>query len=137
LGLLKNKIKMMITDKHLIALAELFTHYENIDMVKEYAFFDISKWSIVRNNVDSSNVKRAAYNILNELLVLEFRSGEFYTYFDVPSTTFWQLINKEARATTDGENQWGSWYVGKPSVGAGVWQFLRDRFAYVKGQYIS
>jgi hypothetical protein len=124
-------------DKHLVALAELFTYLGDIDMVREYAFFDMSKWSVVQNYVPSSNVKRAAYNTLNQMLVLEFREGGYYTYFDVPSYVFWQLMNKAALATTDGENQWGSWYVGKPSVGAGVWQFLRDKYAYVKGQYIS
>lgn len=92
-----------------------------------------NKWSIVQNNVISSNVKRAAYNVLSETLVLEFREGGYYTYNSVPSSVFWSLVNKEAKATTDGSNEWGSWYVGKPSVGAGVHQFLIDKYPYRKG----
>lgn len=91
------------------------------------------RWSIVQNYIISSNVKRAAYNVLTEMLVLEFNEGGYYTYYDVPSSTFWSLVNKEAQATTDGSNEWGSWYVGKPSVGAGVHQFLVDKYPYQKG----
>ncbi len=120
-------------EDHLISLTHLFTHLGNIDMVREYTFFDMSRWSIVQNSVPSSNIRRAAYNVLQELLVLEFQEGDFYTYFDVPSYIFWQLMNKTALATTTGSNQWGSWYVGKPSVGAGVWQYLRDKYSYKKG----
>jgi hypothetical protein len=89
----------------------------------------MKKW---RRNADSSNVDRVMYNDESNELFVKFNSGSIYTYYDVSFSDFLDLIAPNALATTEGENQWGSWYPGKPSIGAGVHQIL-EKYNYSKG----
>lgn len=92
-------------------------------------------WSIIKNT-NSSNVKRFAYSANTGLLVIEFQNGVFYTYFNVDTQSFWDFALLKARAKTYGENENGVWWKGKPSFGAGVHQYLKNRFNYVRGGII-
>ncbi len=95
------------------------------------------RWSIVKNFVNSSNVKRYAYNAQTQLLVVQFRSGAYYTYFGVDGASFWNFALGNAVARTEGEKDDFKWFPGKtPSVGAGVWRWLRDKFNYQRGGVI-
>ena len=85
-------------------------------------YVELKKW---RNNATSSNVDKVLFNDETLELVIKFNDGEVYTYYDVPFDVFTSLIKPLALAKTDGENEFGSWYVGKPSVGAGVHQYLK------------
>lgn len=95
------------------------------------------RWSVVKQFVNSSNVRRYAYNSQTRLLVVQFRGGAYYTYFNVDSGSFWNFALGNAVATTEGEKDGFVWFPGKnPSVGAAVWRYLRDNFEYTKGGVI-
>ena len=84
-------------------------------------YVELKKW---RSDVTSSNVDKVLYNDETMELVIKFNDGSIYTYYSVPFQVFTSLIKPLALAKTEGENEYGSWYVGKPSVGAGVHQYL-------------
>ena len=92
----------------------------------------LKKW---RNNPLSSNVDKIMYNDESMELVIKFNSGDIYTYENIDFTDFNNIINGRAVCVTEGENRWGTWYVGKtPSVGAAVYKYLVDSGAtYKKG----
>jgi hypothetical protein len=89
----------------------------------------MKKW---RNTANSSNVDKVVYNDETLELIIKFNNKDIYTYSNVPFNVFTNLIEPLALAKTDGENQFGSWYVGKPSVGAGVHQYL-EGYSYSMG----
>lgn len=94
-------------------------------------------WSVVKQFVNSSNVRRYAYSMQTRLLVVQFRDGSYYTYFNVDPQSFWNFSLGNAVATTEGETDGFVWFPGKtPSVGAAVWKYLRDNFQYQKGGVI-
>ena len=90
------------------------------------------KW---RNSPDSSNVAKIMYNDETEELVLQFHDRSIYTYSGVSFNLFRDIIDGNGVCRTEGENRWGSWYVGKsPSVGAAVYQRLIEaNISYTKG----
>ena len=89
----------------------------------------LKKW---RNDATSSNVDRIMYNDESRELVIKFNGGSVYTYYDVDFDIFISLIEPAALAKTNGENRYGRWWVGKPSVGAGVHRYL-SRYKYSRG----
>ncbi len=102
--------------------------YKGTDLIK---YTTLKKW---RNTANSSNVDKVMFNDESNELVIKFNDGSIYTYFNVSFDVFTNLIEPLALAKTDGENEYGSWYVGKPSVGSGVHQYLIDRgVSYKKG----
>jgi hypothetical protein len=77
------------------------------------------------NTANSSNVDNMKWNDETKELVIKFNDGSYYTYFDIDSNTFFSIVNGEASCITEGENENGSWWVGKtPSVGASVYEYL-------------
>jgi hypothetical protein len=93
------------------------------DLIELAEYIDFSKWR--KNDVDSSNIKKILYNDESKELVIKFNSGETYTYEDIDFSTFRDVIEGNGVCRTDGENEFGSWYVGKsPSVGAAVYDML-------------
>ena len=81
------------------------------------------KWT--KRNVESSNVNSVVYQDETKELVIKFRDGGIYTYFDVDINEFMSVVQGLAECKTEGSNKWGEWYVGKtPSVGAAVWEYL-------------
>jgi hypothetical protein len=65
------------------------------------------------------------YNDVTREMVIKFNDGAYYTYFDVDFTLFQDVLDGNASCITEGENKFGSWYIGKsPSVGAAVYDLL-------------
>lgn len=86
--------------------------------------FELKTW---RNTADSSNVDKMKYNDETKELVIRFNDGSYYTYFDIDFDVFMSVVDGDAVCITSGENQYGTWEVGKtPSTGAAVWKFLID-----------
>jgi hypothetical protein len=85
------------------------------------------KLSIIRNRrrVQSANVKAWKYDTEFETLEIEFNDGSKYLYEFVSFEEYTEITEGRARCKTEGENQYGKWFVGKtPSVGAAVYKFL-------------
>lgn len=89
----------------------------------------LKKW---RNQATSSNVDRLMFNDETNELVVKFNDGSYYTYFEVDFDIFLKLIEPAALAKTNGENRYGKWWIGKPSVGAGIHKYL-SRYNYSRG----
>ena len=87
------------------------------------------------DNVKSSNVSRILYDEETMTLVLRFRDGSYYTYFDVDNSVFIDIVDGYGVCVSSGENKWGEWFVGKsPSVGAAVYELLvQGGYSYRKG----
>lgn len=94
-------------------------------------YITLKKW---RNTPDSSNVKKILYNDETLQLVIQFHEGnDIYTYDNVDSFTFNNIVNGNSVCTTEGKNRWGSWEIGKfPSTGSAVHKYL-EGFTYRRG----
>jgi hypothetical protein len=83
---------------------------------------------LLQGLVNSSNVASYKYNTNNGELILTFNDGSRYRYSGVDFTEYENIVLGDATCETEGENEFGSWFVGKtPSVGAAVWKYLIDR----------
>jgi hypothetical protein len=83
---------------------------------------------LLQGNVVSSNVDSYKYNTNNGELILTFNDGSRYKYSGVDFIDYENIVLGDATCTTEGENEFGSWFIGKsPSVGAAVWNYLIDR----------
>ena len=83
---------------------------------------------LLQGSVNSSNVDSYKYNTNNGELILTFNDGSRYRYSGVDFIDYENIVLGDATCTTEGENEFGSWFVGKsPSVGAAVWDYLIDR----------
>ena len=104
-----------------------------VAMTKEENFDEwvqLKKW---RSSPDSSNVKKIMYNDEIREMVIQFNSGDIYTYYDINFSLFQAVFNGAGICRTEGSNRWGSWFIGKtPSVGAAVNQLL-DGVRYSRG----
>lgn len=104
-----------------------------VAMTKEENFDEwvqLKKW---RSSPDSSNVKKILYQDETKEMVIQFNSGDIYTYYDVDFALFQEIFNGAGICRTEGSNRWGSWFIGKtPSVGAAVNQLL-DGTRYSRG----
>jgi hypothetical protein len=97
-------------------------HKCGTDNMKNFSKIELKTW---RNTANSSNVDKMKWNDETNELVIKFNDGSYYTYFDIDSNTFFSIVNGEASCITEGENENGSWWVGKtPSVGASVYEYL-------------
>jgi hypothetical protein len=87
---------------------------------------------LLQGSVDSSNVDSYKYNTNNGELILTFNDGSRYRYKGVDFIDYENIVLGDAVCETDGENEFGSWFVGKsPSVGAAVWEYLiRENVRY-------
>jgi hypothetical protein len=80
---------------------------------------------LLQGDVVSSNVDSYKYNTNNGELILTFNDGSRYRYSGVDFTEYENIILGDAVCETEGQNEFGSWFVGKtPSVGAAVWEYL-------------
>lgn len=88
---------------------------------------------IAKSGIQSSNVYGFQYDPRTQTLRVRFNNGGVYEYDGVPANVFKMFANGAIPAKTDGENQWGAWWVGKmPSIGASFYQLIRDSFPYEK-----
>ena len=83
-------------------------------------------------SMPSSNVNSFSYDPKTEQLYVKFQgdypmqNGSIYKYGGIPNYVADAFINGSASARTDGENDWGQWWVGKnPSVGAALNQYIK------------
>lgn len=100
--------------------------------IENEGFVEFKKW---RSNPNSSNVDRIMYNDETSELVIKFHGGSTYTYYDVDFGQFTEIFQGAGICRTEGENRWGTWWVGKtPSVGAAVYEILvRSGVRYSRG----
>jgi len=92
------------------------------------------EFKVTSDSVKSTNVKRVKYDSISEELVIKFDDGSNYTYFNVPSKIYDNVL--EGMAGTKTAGVWGP--IGKfPSVGAAVHQYLIEGgFRYKRGDSI-
>lgn len=92
------------------------------------------EFKVTSDSVRSTNVKRVKYDSVTEELVIKFDDGSNYTYFNVPSKIYDNVL--EGMAGTKTAGVWGP--IGKfPSVGAAVHQYLIEGgFRYKRGDSI-
>ena len=45
-----------------------------------------------RSHVDSSNLQSVGYDPINQILEVEFRSGDIYVYYGVPEVVYRELM---------------------------------------------
>jgi hypothetical protein len=113
--------------QQLISLSKTEEVEFSIDDLTEDDLLEIFELKTWRNTADSSNVDKMKYNDETKELVIKFNDGSYYTYFDVDFDEFMAVVDGDASCITEGENEYGSWFVGKtPSVGAAVWEWLID-----------
>ena len=101
-----------------------------LNRVNQFLMF--KKW---RSDPQSSNVDKIMYNDETNEMVIKFNDGSYYTYFDVDFNLFRDIFEGNGVCRTEGENQYGEWWVGKsPSVGAAVYELLVESgIPYKKG----
>ncbi len=91
----------------------------------------ISEEGIPHAEVNSSVVYGYEYNPGTKKLKVKFQgetsgSGPIYEYDNVPGNVYKSFENMSQPASSDGENRWGKWWVGKnPSLGASFYQLIR------------
>jgi hypothetical protein len=54
--------------------------------------------------ISSSVIARVAYDETSRTLIIEFRSGTFYDYFDVPESIYRELLSAESAGNYFAEN---------------------------------
>ncbi len=92
----------------------------------------ISNDGIQHAEVNSSNVYGYDYDANTKKLKVKFQGnagagqGSVYEYDDVPGNVYKAFENMSRQATTHGQNQWGRWWEGKPSLGASFHQLIRN-----------
>jgi len=85
----------------------------------------VKQRKLLRRNLNSANVERILFNDETNELAIQFRGGGVYIYPNQSKDMFDSLVRGEGICRTEGENQWGSWFVGKtPSIGAAVYSKL-------------
>jgi hypothetical protein len=85
----------------------------------------VKQRKLLRRNLDSANVDRILFNDETLELAIQFKEGDVYIYPNQSKEMFDSLVRGEGICRTEGENQWGSWFVGKtPSIGAAVYSKL-------------
>lgn len=83
--------------------------------------------------LNSSNIYGFAYDPRTSVLRVKFQGDGVYEYEGVPPAIFKIFQAGAIPARTNGQNQYGRWWIGKnPSLGASFYQLIRDRFPYQK-----
>lgn len=101
-----------------------------VSLSKEFTIDDLTEEDLIQlfSEVfvaDSANVDRIKYFEEEKRLVVKFNDGSYYTYFDIDEDTYNSIIEGDAVCRTEGQSEFGDWYVGKtPSVGAAIWKYL-------------
>lgn len=85
----------------------------------------VKQRKLLRRNLNSANVDRILFNDETGELAIQFKEGDVYIYPNQTKLMFDSLVRGEGICRTEGENKWGSWFVGKtPSIGAAVYSKL-------------
>jgi hypothetical protein len=84
-------------------------------------------------DLNSSNIYGFSYDPRSNVLKVKFQGDGVYEYQGVPPGIFKIFKSGAIPARTSGQNQYGSWWIGKnPSLGASFYQLIRDQFPYRK-----
>jgi len=87
---------------------------------------------IPKSDIQSSNVYGFQYSPGSKILKVKFQgngasgAGPIYQYEGVPPQIFKMFRSASQLAKTSGSNKWGSWWVGKPSMGASFHQLIKQ-----------
>lgn len=82
-------------------------------------------------DLQSSNIYGFQYNPREGNLRVRFQGGGMYDYEGVSPQVFKAFQAGAIPARTNGQNQYGRWWVGKtPSLGASFFNLIRDRYPY-------
>lgn len=88
---------------------------------------------VPKSELNSSNVYGFQYDPRTKTLRVRFNRGGIYEYDNVPPFVYKMFARGAIPAKTNGQNEFGSWWVGKqPSLGASFWELIRDNFPYQK-----
>lgn len=86
---------------------------------------------VPKADLQSSNIYGFQYDPESSSLRVRFNNGGVYEYDGVPPFVYRMFERGAIPAKTNGQNQWGAWWVGKqPSLGATFHQLIRDHFPY-------
>lgn len=112
---------------------KFFEELLGVELTEDNVEYEFKKWRA--DNIRSSNVRKIMYNDETNEMFIQFQDKSIYTYFNVSFQLFLDVSGGRATCITSGENQYGTWFVGKtPSVGAAVHRFLiRRGVKYRKG----
>ena len=112
---------------------KFFEELLGVELTDDNVEYEFKKWRA--DNIRSSNVRKIMYNDETNEMFIQFQDKSIYTYFNVSFQLFLDVSGGRATCITSGENQYGTWFVGKtPSVGAAVHRFLiRRGVKYRKG----
>ncbi len=78
--------------------------------------------------IQSSNIWGFAYDQPNRKLTVRFQGDGIYQYEGVPPQIFNLFQQGAIPAKTEGENNYGRWWVGKvPSLGASLFELIKQR----------
>lgn len=78
-------------------------------------------------DLQSSNIWGFNYDPRSGRLKVRFQRGPIYEYEGVPPYIFNIFQKGAVPAKTDGENQWGRWWIGKsPSLGASFFSLIKN-----------
>jgi len=81
---------------------------------------------IPKSDLNSSNVFGVKYDFNKNKLLVRFNNGSVYSY-DTPPQMYNLIAGGQASATTDDKRRPMRFWKGKnPSMGAAVWQYLRN-----------
>jgi len=81
---------------------------------------------IAKSQINSSNVYGVQYDFKKKNLLVRFNNGSVYAY-DAPPQLYNLVAGGRASATTDDKRKPMRWWKSKtPSLGAAVWQHLRN-----------
>jgi hypothetical protein len=82
--------------------------------------------SIPKADLNSSNIYGFSYDPKSKSLYVRFQGGNVYGYEGVPPQIFRVFQAGAIPAKTDGQNEYGSWWVGKrPSLGASFYELIK------------
>lgn len=96
--------------------------------------FPQQKDGIPQADLQSSNVYGYQYDPSSGSLKVRFQNGGIYEYDDVPPFIYKLFSDGAIPAKTEGENEYGAWWIGKrPSIGSSLNYLLKNgAYRYTK-----
>lgn len=78
-------------------------------------------------DLNSSTIWGHQYDPSTGKMKVRFQGGAEYEYDGIPANIYRAFSNGDAAATTDGQNQYGKWWISKrPSLGASLNQYIKQ-----------
>jgi flagellin-like hook-associated protein FlgL len=78
-------------------------------------------------DLNSSTIWGHQYNPSTKKMKVRFQGGSEYEYDNIPANIYRAFSNGDAAATTNGQNDYGKWWISKrPSLGASLNQYIKQ-----------